>query len=252
MKSLAKYGIRLLASMLLVVGLAQNAKAIDITVDQIIANFPENLAGTVTMDVVGGQLCIVLTNTSTSAITGADALLTGIAFDMGSVSLTGGSAAINSGSTGVNTKTNPDTSLPTGTDMSGEWGYMNSPIDSGHFGGLAVSTSVSTMEADADTVFDPLAVIETPNGLNGPEFGMLKTGGDSGGLGYIENSIRIYLDLDEDVGDGVDFLNGINDGHVAITFGSPTGSVSDSAGTTLSLLGIALCGLSAASRRFMK
>jgi MYXO-CTERM domain-containing protein len=164
--------------------------------------------------------------------------LTGLAFDMpGSYDILSGTVKIN-GSTVIG-NVNP---IPAGGDVSGEWGYHNGV--SGHFNGLAVDTQVSTMEADTSVKFSNTP-IDDPAGLNGPEYGLLGGAGeDPGGLAAIKSSVIIELTLNGTPNGG--FLNSINGGIVAVTYGSPTG-VPEPTSAIAGLL--ALAGLGFLARR---
>ncbi len=240
MRKLIRSGLVLAATTLL---LQNSANAVSITVDQILADEPAGLSGTVDMTLAGNLLTITLVNTSgAGSATGANGLLTGLAFNLpgygGAVDVTGGSVALAGGSVLVNS--------PPG-NLSTEWGFQNSSAP-GHFNGMAIDTVVATMVADTTTKF-AAGQIQNPDNLNGPEYGLVRTGGDSGGLGAVQNSILITLLLNKSIaaGDVSAYLGRINDGLVAIEFGSPTG-VPDG-GSTLVLLGSVLTGLVFLARR---
>ena len=98
------------------------------------------------------------------------------------------------------------------------------------------------MQADTTTKFAS-GKIDNPDVLGGPDYGLVRTGADSGGLAALRNSILITLNLSKSiaVGDESDYLGKINGGLVAIEFGSPAG-VPDG-GSTLILLGSSLTAL---------
>lgn len=218
------------------------AQATSIMVDQIIANpVSGTLSGTVDMTLSGNTLTITLRNTSTSSDIGANVILTGLAFDLpNSIDITGGSVSTAAGSIVLGGSMNNSSG-----NVSGEWGYQNG--NSGHFNGLATDTQVSAMEADSNAKFSNTP-IDSPAVLNGPEFGLLATGGDRGGLTAIRDSVVITLNLSGTV--PANLVSTIDGGLVALTFGSPTG-VPDS-GATLSLLGLAMLGVAAIRRKLLK
>lgn len=219
--------------------LPSSARAVSIGVDQILADQPTGLSGTVDMSLSGNVLTITLVNTSAAgSATGANGLLSGLAFNLpgysGAVNIVGGSVTLGAGSSLVNS--------PAG-DLSKEWGFQNSSAP-GHFNGLAVDTVVATMQADTTTKF-AAGNITLPDVLDGPEYGLVRTGGDPGGLSAVENSVVITLVLSKTIagGDVSAYLGRINDGLVAIEFGSPTGGSVPDGGSTLVLLGSALTAL---------
>ncbi len=222
------------------------ANALVMTVDQILADQPAGLAGTVSMTLsTSGLLTITLANTSgPGSATGANGLLTGLAFNLpgngGGVNILGGSVALAGGSTFVNS--------PAG-DLSTEWGFQNASSP-GHFNGLAVDTVVAAMQADTTTKFAS-GFITPPTVLNGPDYGLVRTGGDPGGLAAVQNSVSIALNLNKTFADTAatdTYLGKINQGLVAIEFGSPGSSVADG-GSTLILLGLGVSALGWLSRR---
>jgi hypothetical protein len=197
------------------------ALAVPITVDQILYASGTNLAGlsgTVDMTLSGNTLTITLTNTSLdSAGAGAGILLTGIGFQLPTgVSISSGSATIAAGSTGV------AFSGTGGTSVSQEWGYDNSPLNSGLYstaGGY--TTVVSSMESQTQTQF-AAGSIAPPVNLNGPDFGLvstLETDPLGTGVEAIRNSIVISLLLTGPVPSNLLAL--IQSGTVGLSFGSP-------------------------------
>jgi len=237
--------LKLVAASLFLAGVS--AKAVPITVDTVLADVAGQTAS-VDMTLSGSILTITIVNT-TGAVgpSGAGGLLTGIAFTMpGNVVIvtSGSGVAVAAGST---IQGGSLSGSGGGTQLLGEWGYANGP-GSGHFNGLAVDTQVSTMVADTDTQFG--ASIDNPDGLGGPEYGVMRTGGDRGGQTAINNSIVITLQLSS--APNGNFLQGIEGGLVAVTFGSPTGGTSvPDGGATVMLLGGGLLALGV-GRRFLK
>lgn len=219
--------------------LPNSANAVSINVDQILADAPTGLSGTVDMALSGNTLTITLVNTSAAgSASGANGLLSGLAFNLpgysGGVDIVSGSVVLNAGSTLINS--------PAG-NLSKEWGFQNASAP-GHFNGLAIDTVVATMVADTTTKF-ATGSITLPDNLDGPEYGLVRTGGNPGGLSAVQNSVIITLVLDKSISaaDIATYLGRINDGLVAIEFGSPTGGSVPDGGSTLVLLGSALTAL---------
>jgi hypothetical protein len=236
--------------------------AVPITVDEIIWEGdadPAILSGTVDMEVFGSSLMITLTNTSGSYTGSADSynLLTGLGFELPeSVFITGGTAYIGSGSTAVGF------TAPASGDISGEWGYDNSPISSGPFSEFPsdpVNTVISAMISATETPFSTRPV-QNPRNLAGPDFGLLsRDAADAygAGLAAVMDSIVITVRLgglgEEDPQAGSTLLAMIESGNVVLSFGSPdspTHSVPEPG--SLALLGAGLVGLAMARRRRRK
>jgi len=207
---------------------AARASAGAITVDQVlyqsdIAN-ANLLSGTVDMTFASNTntLSIILTNTSSDlAGDGAGILLTGLGFQLPTgVSIASGTAVIAPGSTGVNFV------APAGTDVSKEWGYDNSPLNSGVFqsglfGLLTYNTVVGSMVSITTNQFADGSIDGKPAGLAGPDFGLVsnsETGKLGDGNEAIRNSIIITLVLS---GTSLNLLDSINKGNVGLSFGSP-------------------------------
>lgn len=240
---------RTLAVTGLLAGSLGTAQALQITPDVILANAPAGLSATVNMSVLGSVLTITLQNTSIAgSATGADGLLTGIAFSLPSAyTINSGMALIGAGSTVAN-QGNP---IPGGNNISGEWGYQNTV--SGHYNGLDVNRQVSTMEADTAVKFSNTP-IDKPDVLGGPDFGLVSKVGDPGGLTAIADSGVFVLNLSESVaaGDIEAFLAAIERGIVALTFGSPSSGPSTGVpdgGSSMLLLGMGLATLGWYSRK---
>ena len=229
-----------LLSALCAAGTQLPTNATSVTIDQILADAPAGLSGVLDMVAKGNTLTITLQNTSITSEIGANALLTGLAFNLPSgLSIASGSASI--GGSFVNFNPTP-ASLK---DVSGEWGFANGA--SGHFNGLDVDALVSTMAADTSGTFGGSS-LKKPDDLAGPDFGLLAKGGNAGGLAAISDSILITLNLTGTYSG--DLVGDINSGVVAVTFGSPTG-VPDG-GATLVLLSAGLLGLAGVARNFKK
>ena len=104
------------------------------------------------------------------------------------------------------------------------------------------------MAADTSSTFGG-GSLKKPDDLAGPDFGLLAKGGNAGGIAAISDSILITLKLNGTY-TGSDLVGDINNGVVAVTFGSPTG-VPDG-GATLVLLSAGLLGLAGIARNFKK
>ncbi len=219
MKNLFQKAIGVTLGGVVAVGLATNASAMSMTVDTVLADDSSIATADATVDMMasGNVLTITLANLFNGS--GAGGLLTGLAFNMpDNVDILGGTVVLASGSTIVSSGALNGSGA--GTVISGEWGFRNGI--SGHFNdfGTATDTQVSAMVADGTTKFSD-AWLEKPEYLDGPEFGLLGPIGTSGGNTAIRNSVVITLTLSRDVNGG--FLNGIESGVVAVTYGSPTG-----------------------------
>ena len=231
-------GIRFLfLSLCSVLFLPAISSATPVSVDEIIyetgsnATNPDLLAGTVDMTFAGATLTIILTNTSTGvASTEASYnLLTGLGFFLpGNLAISSGSVSM-AGSTAINFTAPPD------NDVSGEWGYDDSPLNAGPFQTVpegeaysTVNTVVSAMQSSSKDGKFSSTPVEGPSSLNGPEFGLLSgsvESGIAGGLNAIQNSITISLTLGGDW-DGTDLITSISARDIVLSFGSPNASAS--------------------------
>jgi hypothetical protein len=210
------------------------------------------LAGSVDMTFDSGSntLTIVLTNTS-SGVTNGDAstnLLTGIGFNLPTgVAIGSGSASVAAGS-GVNW----DTSV-SGTDVSGEWGFDNDPLNSGPFQdpgitASSVNTATTAMEASTTDKFSDTPLFN-PDTLDGPEFGLLSGSVDAstaGGLKAIQDTVTMSVSLSGTYSG--DLLQFIDDNDVVLSFGSPNSSTVPEP-ATMAVIGAGLVGLGVMRRR---
>jgi hypothetical protein len=247
MTKLAKCGVLATSVLALFAG---TASADPVTVDQVLYQTgiadPSLLKGTVDMTFGGGTLTITLTNISSDlAGDGAGILLTGIGFELPTgVSITGGKAIIGVGSTAVNFA---------GTDVSQEWGFDNSPLNSGVFqSGLPVlsyNTVVGAMTSITTNQFAAGSLDGQPAGLAGPDFGLISAleTGSIGSNEAIKSSIVITLNLSSWLTQ--DQFNSIKNGNVGLSFGSPNPVPEP---FTLSLLLPGLAGLYFARKRLAK
>src|SRR5262249_22514316 len=138
-------------------------------------------------------LQIVLTETSPASlgITGRDAILTGIAFTL-PVNISGGSVAISSGSTGLfDTGT-----YGAGTDVSHEYGVTlgTDRHSQDTFEPFGPTQQVSTIGYGGITQLAGTN-LDGPDALDGPQGGTLDNSAAGGGLGVIDNSVTIPLNL---------------------------------------------------------
>jgi len=211
-----------------------HAGAVPVTIDQILANAPAGLAGSldIAASVNNSVLTIALKNASVSAEIGANVLLTGLAFQLpAGLSIDSGTVSRGAGSSFVNF-------AGTQTDVSGEWGFGNSA--QGHFTGLAVDALISTMVADSEKKFSATP-LSNPAGLSGPDFGLISATGNAGGVEAIKDAILITLKLKGSYTG--DLPAAINGGLVAATFGSPEAVSVPEGGATLVLMGLGLFSL---------
>lgn len=252
----------ILAPTLAVVGFCavqQNAQAVLINVDTILADNPAGLSASVDMAVSGSVLTITLRNTSTGGASGAGGLLTGLGFALPSnYRIWGGGVYVPLTGPDASSVVNNINSIATFSNngilwgnISGEWGFNNTA--SGHFSGLDVNRQVSAMQADTRAKFSPVPV-DPPVVLDGPEYGLMRDGGNPGGLAAVMDTVMITLNLSAPISDAAAFLSEIDGKLVAVTFGSPSGggtSVPDG-GATLLLFGAGLTALGLVSRRYKK
>ena len=245
--------VGLVALMGLLFMLPASAKASAVTIDEIIfqgGGDSSVLNGTADFSVVGNTLTIVLTNTSTGATGGLAAtnLLIGIGFNLpggvtilnngasNSVAITGGSSAINF----------------TAPISDARWGAGNGALDAINnltIGG-DVNASASTLQAQIDFDLAGTDMVPPPPLANvgGPSFGLLSNNvsdATAGGLAAVKNSVTLTLLLGGTVPGTL--IDGINSGHVVLSFGSPT-SVPEPSTLTLLLAGTALVGLGYSAR----
>lgn len=235
------------------------------------------LSASASFKITGGQLRILLTNTDTASGTGkptsAEAVLSGLFFNLGTSTFTPVSASVYTGApNGViqqgsiiqTSKCNVQSCLGE-TNIGGEWsyapgggswlpgttqgiasaGYLNNNTNSGNFGGPN---------------------LQDPNALNGIEFGLVPNGwaawGGNGGLdqnALIEGTVEFVLNipsglLESDI-KNVYFTYGTSAGEKKIpgtsttttSGGSTSGSIPEPA--LLSVFGVALAGAALRMRR---
>ncbi len=178
------------------------------------------------------ELKIVLTNTSTGVPAGFDnsaQLLTGISFDLGGPGITGGSVVIGPNAADISINfDNVVSQLGNGDDVSSEWGYGNNVTTTGMLVNM-VSATTSQM-----TAFSSGPNLDGPAGLDGPQGGLLANPGiiALGGLGAIQNSVVITLNLNSDLSDLGFLENG-----VIVEYGSDAAFVPEPTTVALLVLG---------------
>lgn len=166
-------------------------------------------AGQVEFDVIGTDLVVTLTNTSTFNTTVPEELLTAVFFDLsGSPSLTPASAILNAGSV-VQFGTTPLDGV-----VGGEWAYNESAAALAPGGGsYGIGTAGFGIFGPADMF--PGADLNPPGaGVNGMDYGLLSEGNIlgtgnpavTGGFPLIDNSVIFSLsglpqgfDVDTDI-----------------------------------------------------
>lgn len=211
----------------------------------LVINFtgPNSLSANADFTFSGTTLNILLTNTSTGVPLGfsnSDQLLTSIAFDLpGLMTITGGSVVVGTGSTTINFDTG---TYEAGSDISGEWGYGN--LGTTGFGSLVNFVSAN----QSGTTAFPGANLDGPAPLNGPQGGLTNGIVALGGLGAVQNSVYISLNLSGSLID----LSFLSNGAV-IEFGSDAAFVHRVPEPgILILLGIGIVAVGIASRRMRK
>jgi uncharacterized protein (TIGR03382 family) len=158
--------------------------------------------------VSANQLQIRLKNTSAGSVpgyTGANALLTSVAFDLGAAgsnatdpAITGGNVKVGSTSLTVNFSVQNRTA---NQDVSGEWGYGNT-AQSG------LLTNFVTAMAAGSTPFGGTN-LDGPDSLDGPQGGIMAwnaTTASLGGLGAVKDEVVITVNLSKNVSN-LNFLN---------------------------------------------
>lgn len=194
-------------------------------------NGPDGLKVTADFTLISAvELEIILTNASTGVPGGfsnSDQLLTGLSFDLGGPEIISGDVII--GDDASDQSLNFDIgSLGNGADVSYEWGYGNNGSTSMLDNMVSVNTSHMTRFSNVGPNLDG------PDGLDGPQGGLVADPVivDLGGLGAIQNSVVITLNLS---GAGVSDLGFLENGVIA-EFGSDAAFVPEP--VTIVLLGL--------------
>jgi hypothetical protein len=219
---LKRFGVFWIALFILGVSVVP-AHAALVGVDQVICDTTATpgctgLSGTVDVSATaGGQLQIIVTNTSASA-SGSNAFLTGIGFQM-VANISGGTATPSGGSTFFN---------PDSANLNDEWAYANPPISSGHFslggtGGItfAVDHVLSALQADGNTTLSGTNI--PPANIDGPPFGIICNSCTvGGGQAYVQNQITFLLNVGG-LAAAQAAATSIAGGNVVLAFASPVG-----------------------------
>jgi hypothetical protein len=200
----------------------------------------------------GNTLQIVLSETTpvaASSLTGAAAILTSIGFDLpGTVQLVAstGVVTISPGSVSVGLSLGD---LGAGADVSREWGATQGQFDPGDGGSwdfISVNTSHVTQFAGVNR--------DGPDGLDGPQPGLLLDSAARGGTGIVNNSVTIIIDLNSTLSAAQQaaFLLDVETNSIVeygsdAAFGTPDGVVPEPSSIALLLIGVA--GFGVARRR---
>jgi hypothetical protein len=203
------------------------------------------------MTLSGNILNITLTNTSADAAgSGAGILLTGIGFQLPQ------GVWIGSGSVSMGSSAAVGFTKPSNGSVSKEWGYDNSPLNSGAFknnAALSYNTVIASMTSMTTNQFASGSLGQPPD-LGGPDFGLvsaLETNSLGNGNEAIKSSVTIALTLSGQVPGNL--LSTIQAGNVGLSFGSPDSTTRQSVPepTSMSMLlgGLATFGVAAYRRR---
>ncbi|MBI5376015.1 MAG: PEP-CTERM sorting domain-containing protein [Candidatus Schekmanbacteria bacterium] len=200
-----KFNISILLILLIIIFAATNSFATPIEF-----SFSEasGRSASASIDVIGGQLVIVLSNTSTGApdTNAANSLLTALYFDLpDSASITGGTVLISPESYTENfkTKTGGAISLTGGADVSSEYGFGNNGDEI-----LTAQLPAGDPAIEHVNFFSAMQTHTTPFlmippgtnldgtiNLDGPQGGLTNNAVDLGGLGAICNSVTANLNI---------------------------------------------------------
>lgn len=153
----------------------------------------DTLAGSASFDIIGTQLKLVLTNTSTFDVTKPEEVLTALFFNVSGLHSLSASSAMSGGPTYLNgLQVNG-----AGTNVGGEWGFknfsvgtFNSGISSSGLGGTFGQSNFNGLNLDG------------PVALGGLEYGITSAGDnlatDNGGIrrhAITKNSVTFLLDI---------------------------------------------------------
>ena len=217
-----------------------------------------SLAASASFDIVGADLKVTLTNTSTFDVTATTQLLTAVFFDLaGNPALTKGSALLNAGSSVLFAPAVPVSGvLPTtGPDLGGEWGYLSglsSAAPGGaNYGISSVGLSTPPVDFGGASRFRTDSNLQGPDSTNGDQYGITSAGDNSGtgnpavtgSNGLVKNSMVFTL-----LGIGADYdLAGVT--NVTFHYGSaitdPNIPASVPEPSTWLLMSLGLAGLAA-------
>jgi hypothetical protein len=234
---------------ILVMGTLAIAEAASATTITYSATNGSNLTASATFEIVGGDLQITLSNTSSSDVLNSAQLLTALFFDLDpTVGLTPISALLASGSTVVNGPTG-------GGNVGGEFAYDDGLAGAPAGAGLGVSNSGLGLFGDANFNGTNLS---GPTAVDGPQYG-ITSAGDNTATGntallttpIIQSSVIFLLDIG-----GSTVYSDISEfsiSNVSFQYGTALGDTNlkvPDGGSTAALLGVALFGFEFARRKF--
>ena len=156
-----------------------------------------NLSASAAFDIVGGNLQVVLTNTSSTDVLNPAQVLTALFFNVaGDPALSRLSAVLTAGSSVFY---DPD-GQPAGGVVGGEWAYKNSLLGAPLGANSGISSSGLGLFGPGDRF--PGSDLEPPDSPDGVQYGLLSAGdntatgngGITGSGGLIKNSVTFTLD----------------------------------------------------------
>lgn len=222
-----------------------------------------NLSASVSFDLVGSQLKVVLSNTGSADVRVADQVLTAVFFDIGNGATLNPVSAISGGATYMGT----DLVSAAGTNVSGEWAFDDAISAYGTHMGIS-SSGLGNVFGPKDR-FDVTSNLYGPDSPDGLQYGITSPGDDrSTGTGQNNNGGGVYnspltsgsviflfdvsgtLDLDAISKVTFQYGTALDEPNFGGTLDDNGGGGSDvPEPATLALAGSALLGLAAARRR---